>query len=63
MRALGEILAGHELLAEPTATPAHAFMVSGDPDAFAQNATRLFGALAASVSHHPVRSLVESPKA
>ncbi len=60
VRALGEILAGHEILAEPDAQPAHDFLVSGVPEAFAQNATRLFGSLAASVSHHPVRSLIES---
>jgi glutamate racemase len=60
VRALGEILAGHELLAEPAPAPEHAFLVSGDPDAFAHNATRLFGTLAASVSHHPVRSLIDA---
>ena len=60
VRALGEILAGHELLAEPTNAPSHQFLVSGDADAFAHNATRLFGTLAASVDHHPVRSLIET---
>ncbi|MNX41739.1 Glutamate racemase 1 [compost metagenome] len=61
VRALGEILAGHALLAEPVAGPAHTFLVSGDADAFALSANRLFGTLAGSVEHHTVRSLVESP--
>ncbi len=60
VRALGEILAGHELLTDPAPNPQHTFLVSGDPEAFAQNATRLFGSLAAAVEHHPVRSLAES---
>lgn len=60
VRALGEILAAHDLLAPATATPEHAFLVSGAPEAFAQNATRLFGTLAATVSQHAVRSLIQS---
>lgn len=60
VRALGEILAGHELLADPTPNPQHSFLVSGDPDSFAQNATRLFGSLAATVTHHPVKNLANT---
>lgn len=58
VHALGEILAGHELLAEPGLTPDHTFLVSGNPEAFANNATRLFGSVAAEVRHHPVKALV-----
>lgn len=61
VHALGEILAGHDLLAEPRPAPRHQFLVSGDARAFAENATRLFGSLEAKVAHHPVRSLSQPP--
>lgn len=60
VRALGEILAAHDLLAEPGHSPEHAFLVSGNPDSFALNASRLFGTLPATVAHHPVGPLVGS---
>lgn len=60
VRALGDILAGQSISAPPENRPHHAFLVSGAPDAFAQNATRLFGSLEATVSHHPVKTLIGS---
>jgi glutamate racemase len=60
VRALGDILAGHDLSAPPESAPQHAFLVSGPPETFAQNAARLFGTLEASVSHHPVKTLIGS---
>lgn len=48
VRALGEILSAHDLLA-PSRIPAHRLMVSGDPGGFEQSARRLLGGLTAKV--------------
>lgn len=53
VRALGEILAAHDLLATPS-IPRHRVLVSGDPIGFYQQAHLLLGDVVPGVEHVPV---------